>query len=53
MSLSKKGTEELGSTGTKWAIRAGVGYFAAQTEPVQIGLESLLKLLENLLKLVG
>lgn len=31
----KKGAEVLGEAGTKWAIRGGVAYFAAQNEQVQ------------------
>ena len=37
----KKAAEELGSTGTKWTIRAGVGIYAARSEPVRLGLEKL------------
>ena len=32
----KKAAEELGTTGTKWAIRTTTAYYAAQSEPIHI-----------------
>ncbi|MGR3343624.1 MAG: hypothetical protein ACU0DI_10445 [Paracoccaceae bacterium] len=47
----KKAAEEIGTTGAKWVIRISAGYFVAQTQPVQSGLQSVGELLKQLIQL--
>ena len=47
----KKAAEEVGTTGAKWVIRISAGYFIAQTQPVQSGLQAIAELLKRLIQL--
>lgn len=47
-----KSAEEVGSTGTKWAIRVGSAYAISHIEPLRKGLEEFVDLLQQLLTLI-
>lgn len=49
---AQEAAKEVGSTGVKWVIGAGIAYFAIQTTPIQAALSAVIESLKVFSKLV-